>query len=365
MIQDEKLSQVGCLIKEETRFKWEPRPLVSILINNYNYATFLGEAIESALAQTYDNFEVIVVDDGSTDSSREVIAQYGNRIVPIMKENGGQASAFNAGFAASKGDIICFLDADDLFLPEKVSSIVKILDDNPQAGWCFDRVQEFANKTGNRYPVAEDWKYGPWDVRAMIAKGVTPSLPTATSGLCFRRSKLALILPMPEMIRITSDGYIKLVALGLTEGWMASQELTLQRIHGENAYTRRQIGKRRIMGLTWLLTGVCLYEQVPTLRRLAIKVFSRGLGMSWIAGASRSEYKQLSGSFLRRVALWTKAEIVLRATYCGARLLLPQTRREGKVKSRLTRTASSQLARDTAITSRGHESARHGHGAAE
>jgi hypothetical protein len=86
----------------------DPQPLVSILINNYNYAHFVTEAIESALAQTYRHVEIIVVDDGSTDDSREVIGRFGNLVRMVAKENGGQASAFNAGFAASKGEIICF-----------------------------------------------------------------------------------------------------------------------------------------------------------------------------------------------------------------------------------------------------------------
>ena len=72
-------------------------PLVSIIINNYNYGNFLPIAISSALKQTYSNVEVVVVDDGSTDNSREVVAGYGDHIVPILKENGGQASAFNSG----------------------------------------------------------------------------------------------------------------------------------------------------------------------------------------------------------------------------------------------------------------------------
>src|SRR5215213_900396 len=94
-------------------------PLVSVIIDNYNYGRFLREAIDSALGQTYPRVEVIVVDDGSTDDSRAVIAAYGDRVVPVLKENGGQASAFNAGFAASRGELICFLDADDTFMPEK------------------------------------------------------------------------------------------------------------------------------------------------------------------------------------------------------------------------------------------------------
>ncbi len=86
--------------------------LASIIVNNYNYGRFLAEAIESALSQTYANTEVIVVDDGSTDNSRDIIASYKDQIIPVLKENGGQASAFNAGFQASSGEVIFFLDAD-------------------------------------------------------------------------------------------------------------------------------------------------------------------------------------------------------------------------------------------------------------
>src|SRR5437762_9779476 len=106
----------------------EPR-LASIIIDNYNYGRFLRDAIDSALAQTYPHAEVIVVDDGSTDNSREVIASYGDRIKPILKENGGQGSAFNAGFAASSGDVILFLDADDLLVSTAAERAVAYFND--------------------------------------------------------------------------------------------------------------------------------------------------------------------------------------------------------------------------------------------
>src|SRR5580692_7737105 len=129
----------------------DSRPLVSILINNYNYAKFLDQAIDSALTQTYGKVEVVVVDDGSTDASLEIMAGYGDRIVAVTKQNGGQASAYNAGFDASRGEIICILDADDLFLPHKVSRVVAAYEDNPEIGWCFDLVREFSDNTGLCY----------------------------------------------------------------------------------------------------------------------------------------------------------------------------------------------------------------------
>src|SRR5437016_4869848 len=102
-------------------------PLATIVIDNYNYAQFLREAIDSALAQTYSPFEVVVVDDGSTDGSRAIIESYGSRIKSLFKTNGGQGSAFNAGFAASNGSVVCFLDADDILLPSALETVVNLL----------------------------------------------------------------------------------------------------------------------------------------------------------------------------------------------------------------------------------------------
>src|SRR5438045_4179514 len=89
------------------------QPLVTFVTVNYNYANYLGEAIESALNQSYGNIEVVVVDDGSTDNSREVIESYGNRIISLYQHNQGQAAGSNAALKRCHGSIICFLDADD------------------------------------------------------------------------------------------------------------------------------------------------------------------------------------------------------------------------------------------------------------
>ena len=86
---------------------------VSIVVNNYNYGGVSPVRIRSALEQRGAEIEVIVVDDGSTDSSREMIARFADRVRPVYQQNLGQKGAFNSGFAAANGDIVMFLDADD------------------------------------------------------------------------------------------------------------------------------------------------------------------------------------------------------------------------------------------------------------
>ena len=89
----------------------EPRPLASVVIANHNYGEFLPETLETVLAQTYQPIEIVVVDDGSTDDSREVLARY--PLHAIHQENAGQAAALDVGVASARGEIICLLDADD------------------------------------------------------------------------------------------------------------------------------------------------------------------------------------------------------------------------------------------------------------
>jgi glycosyltransferase involved in cell wall biosynthesis len=95
-------------------------PLVSAVIINHNYGRYLGKCIDSVLAQTYPRVETIVVDDGSADDSLAVLRSYSNRLTVISQSNKGPSAARNAGIARSTGEWIAFLDADDLWMPEKI-----------------------------------------------------------------------------------------------------------------------------------------------------------------------------------------------------------------------------------------------------
>src|SRR6266436_4803621 len=114
-------------------------PLVSVVIDTHNYGRFIEECIDSVLSQDFpaDQMEVVVVDDGSTDDTAERIKKYGSRIRYFYKSNGGQASAFNLGFAKARGEIIALLDADDYWLPGKLGRIVAEFESQPEAGLVY------------------------------------------------------------------------------------------------------------------------------------------------------------------------------------------------------------------------------------
>ncbi len=269
-------------------------PLVSILINNYNYVLYLSQAIDSALGQTYTNTEVIVVDDGSTDNSQEIINGYGNQIIPIFKENGGQASAINAGYAASKGEIICLLDADDIFVPEKVSNIVEYFNLNPGIDWVFnesvaiqseDLVNTDLNQLIPQIPNQDSHKFPkPIDFRKQILNGTFPNFTPSTSNLCFSRRILEKIFPLPEAkgtsrMAIT-DFYFKYLAVGLSIGCSTKNNLGIFRIHGNNGYTTPdKEKKRRCFAEVYMTIGYYMHLNFPEFTKLSQKMFAQGFAV--------------------------------------------------------------------------------------
>jgi glycosyltransferase involved in cell wall biosynthesis len=122
---------------------------VSVIIPTYNSVRYVTEAIDSVLTQTYRDFEILVVDDGSKDETSEVLTKrYGDSIRYLYKENGGVSSARNYGIERAEGKYIAFLDADDIWLPEKLEKQVDLLEKHPEVGLCYvstQRVDEDLN----------------------------------------------------------------------------------------------------------------------------------------------------------------------------------------------------------------------------
>ncbi len=121
---------------------------VSVIIPAYNRGHFIAETIDSALAQTYQDYEIIVVDDGSTDNTKEAVEHYGNKVRYFYQENRGQAAAQNFAARQAKGEYLALLDADDVWFPEKLEKQVPVLDQNPDLG--FVCTETFAYENGKK-----------------------------------------------------------------------------------------------------------------------------------------------------------------------------------------------------------------------
>jgi glycosyltransferase involved in cell wall biosynthesis len=135
-------------------------PRVSVIIPAYNCAEYIAETIESVLNQTYRDYEIIVVDDGSTDATREVVEGYGDRLQYIYQQNQGAAAARNRGIRLAKGELITFLDGDDLFLPNKLATQVAYFDANPSVGMVKTGWQ-IIDQHGKFVSNVEPWHYAP------------------------------------------------------------------------------------------------------------------------------------------------------------------------------------------------------------
>lgn len=290
--------------------------LVSIIISNYNYERFLNKAIDSALNQTYENIEVIVVDDGSTDKSREIISSYGNRVISIYKDNAGQPSSYNTGFASSRGEIICFLDSDDMFLPSKVAEIVKIYNSYEEVGWYFHSLKVIdENDNPLDIIITRDYSSCECDYRSFVEAGKIPPTVPPSSALCFKRSLLDKILPMPTAKVVpASDYYVKYMAVALSKGFILAEDLTLQRIHGNNMATWRT-DTQHMKAREQLFTGYWVRQQFPHFRKFGNKLVGLGMALNWCSGNKDLENSIIIDNYFSYSSLIERIKIFFIAFY--------------------------------------------------
>jgi hypothetical protein len=224
----------------------EPLAL-SVIITSHDYERYVGEAIASALEQGAPT-EVIVVDDGSTDGSRGVIESFGERITAIFTANRGQAAAQNAGFAASSGEAVLFLDADDLLLPSAAESVRAALRDPAVAKvhWSMPIVDADGRRTGE----IQDPELAEGDLRRAffevgpLSDETMPNPPG--SGNAYPRWFLEAVSPIPEDTYFRSpDEY--LFGLAPAFGPIARIEpQSLYRVHGTNTSLLRPFERKLV-----------------------------------------------------------------------------------------------------------------------
>jgi glycosyltransferase involved in cell wall biosynthesis len=208
-------------------------PRVTALINNYNYGRYLPDAVESALAQDLaEPFEVVVVDDGSTDDSEARIKPYLDRVRWLRIPHGGQAAAFNAGLAEARGELVAMLDSDDWWTKDKLRKVVARFDADPSLGM----VQHFTvevDAAGQPLPIGLPTVPPTYTLDDYLTRR---TYFTGTTGLSFRKSRVEKILPVPEELTYCADEYLFTHILFYGPAGNIPEPLARRRIHGANLY---------------------------------------------------------------------------------------------------------------------------------
>lgn len=215
-------------------------PSVDIIVNNHNYGRYVAAAIESARAQTHPGVSVIVVDDGSTDDSREVIGRFAEEIEIVFKEQGGQASALNAGLARGDGEVVIFLDSDDVLHPEAAARVAAAFAADGELVRTQSRT-EIIDADGRRSGIVKPLPHLPMPNGDMRHEELTRPYDIvwmATSANAFRRQALDRILPIPAQAypRTGADWYLVHLSALLGPVRSLPEVGAYYRVHGGNSY---------------------------------------------------------------------------------------------------------------------------------
>jgi glycosyltransferase involved in cell wall biosynthesis len=224
--------------------------LLSVLIDTYNHERLIEQAIRSVLEQDFPaaQREIIVVDDGSTDGAAEIVRRYEPRVRLISKKNGGQASAFNAGIAECRGDVIVFLDGDDWWAPGKLKRIAELFSADEALGMAgHSFIESFED--GTERVIAAD------KMLRLRLESVAEAKLFRLSRCYFGTSRLGLraevarkILPVPEALVFEADEYLFSMAAAYSQSVIIPDALTHYRVHAGNLFLgagANEAGERR------------------------------------------------------------------------------------------------------------------------
>ena len=210
-----------------------PIPLVSVVIPNFNYGRFLNQCIDSILAQDYQNLELIVVDDGSTDNSRDIARSYGDKIILIEQSNLGVNAARNQGAIAAKGDYVAYCDSDDFWRVDKISRQMSIFESRPNLALVFCGIQE-TDARGN-FIVVKEPVFSGYLANKYIQNPSIAIVPNAPSTALIKRSLIFKIGMWDESIRGNAEDWDFFRRLSLVGEFAFEKEpATFVRVHDSN-----------------------------------------------------------------------------------------------------------------------------------
>lgn len=191
-------------------------PKISVVIPTYNYDRFIAQTVDSVLAQTYSNYEIIVIDDGSCDRTKEILSSYGDKIRYVFQSNQGLSKSRNRGIELAQGELVVFLDADDWFLPQMLEATVAIFETQPELGIVVSGWHN-VNETGEVIADVQPWLSLP-ELNLETWVVWRPLLP---SGTVFRREWLAKVRGFDNATFPAEDidCVLRMVAIGCQSTW--------------------------------------------------------------------------------------------------------------------------------------------------
>lgn len=224
-------------------------PAITVLVDTYNHERFIEEALVSVVEQDFSakDMEVIVVDDGSTDRTPDIVRKFAPRVRLLRKANGGQASAFNAGIPEARGEIVAFLDGDDWWARNKLSIVMAAMVSTPEVGIVGHGIAEVdvdSKPVRTLAPPPIGIFSLQTDEGAQTFRNYMAFL--GTSRVTIRKSVLAETIPVPDSLSIEADEFMVAAAMAQTSAKLLHEPLTFYRLHDGNLYQFRSANPERL-----------------------------------------------------------------------------------------------------------------------
>jgi glycosyltransferase involved in cell wall biosynthesis len=248
------------------------QPRATVLIDTYNHERFIEEALVSVLEQDFpaDDTEILVVDDGSTDRTPEIVRKFERRVRLLRKTNGGQASAFNFGIPEARGEIIAFLDGDDWWAPQKLSRAMGYLSSHPEVGVLghgFYQVDSVLGHTVTTVPQnSREISFSSLDGTAFFRRMMCFF---GTSRVVIRKRVAEQALPIPNSIVIEADEFLSIMSIAYSQAVLLPDALTFYRLHEDNLYQTRSGDPRKLRSKQQSISALAR-ELPPRLVRASI-----------------------------------------------------------------------------------------------
>ena len=271
---------------------------ISVVIPAYNYGRFIGEAIKSVLEQTYPISEIIVIDDGSTDNTKQVVESFGERVRYFAQKNSGVCAARNAGIKNSSGDFVAFIDADDTWLPEKIEKQLAKFAEDRKIGLVHCGLREFDSQTNETIRLYLDGEEG-WvaDELLLFEK---PVILGAGGAVLVSRKALEEVGGFDTNLKIGEDwDFCYRIARKFKVGFVP-EALVNYRYHGVNTHLNvREM--ERSNRIAWNKAFETSDKKILRLRRRAFANLHKVLAGSYL---QNGQYIDFSKHLL--ISLWFK-----------------------------------------------------------